>query len=349
MKRVYLIIAVLLPLLMASCGKNQYTVTFQLGADQNSSYRLLAHASSNRESLMIETVVGIQAGKGTVKMSTRYPTVVFVFRGSEPQPITTFYAEKGDEINITGGTEPLEWKITGNKLNEALTAWRLENKEILQRRDVKGINGAVAKYVKGHKEEPLSAYLLMTVYNRYEGEEEFSTLWKSLGDKAKPPRLMAALSRADMEEAMNPTTNTKASKRPTIILHTDSAHISLNLKNKQGALLYFGGFAPDDLQTIDSLKKMSEIAGYPGDSGRYVVANIFLEPDSMSWIRTMRDDTIKGLVRGWIPLSYNDESIKAFDIRRTKYFIVTDSGGAIKYRGEDAGRATTEFRKIVRR
>ncbi|MCM1152238.1 MAG: hypothetical protein NC328_01090 [Muribaculum sp.] len=330
-------------MMLSSCGPNRFKVEFKLSADCNTSYRLLHHASSRSQSFMVETTVGVQAGKASKEMPTRYPTVVFVFRSSETRPLLCFYAEKGDQIVISGGLDPLEWNISGNDINDGLTVWRHENTAALRSRDAAAINAAVAKYVKAHTDNPLSAFLLLTEFSRREDEQMFRTLWKSLKKDALPQKLLDALSRADMDGGL-PEDGPMVKN---ITLHVDSGRLTISPAAKRTSLLYFSGFEYDDLRVVDSLRKMAEIAGYPGDSGKYIVANIFIEPDSMAWVRTLRHDTIRGGIRGWVPLSFADENIKPLSIPRTKYFIVTDSKGRPSYRGFDVEKATAEFRKQV--
>lgn len=334
-------------LTLTACTDNSVEIEAELDAADNSSYRIIWLASSKTQNFYGETVIAIRAGKGAVTIPTRYPSVVFVSKGSDSRPATFFWAERGDKIKISGssGHDPLSWKISGNKINEELTEWRSANIATLGKCAFSpgAANGIIAEYVKKNSDNPVASLLLLCVYSRADNEEEFSRLWNSLGEKARDERLLAAVSRSDI--LSGETKQNGNLKNLTVRSLSPSGRDTLRIIGSRASILYFSGFGNRVPAATDSLNSLSK--AYP-DSTRRVIAEIFLEPDSTSWRRTAVGDSLSNYPLMWIPLSYADPQLAGAGVVRTGYFIVADSRGRQIFRGTDAHKASTTFRKAMR-
>ena len=74
---------------------------------------------------------------------------------------------------------------------------------------------------------------------------------------------------------------------------------------------------------MDSIRKLA--AEYP-DSTTRVIADICLETDSIAWKSPLRSDSIKAVIRGWVPAGLAD--------------------GNQRYRGSDPAEALSSFREV---
>lgn len=336
-----LLISLCCLVLTAACAKNEVRIDISANPALSSAYRLLWLASSNSQSFYGETVISVQQGKGAVKIPTRYPTVVFLFRTSDSRPVSFFWAERGDKISITASSDnPAEWDIAGNTVNEELTAWRHANKAMLQRAayEPDAANKAVADYVGKNPDSKVSTLLLLCVFDRSADEDQFARLWNCLDGDARDERLLNAVSRADF---LDRETASPAALR-NITMRSLKGKDTLRISRSKATLLYFSGFDSESPAHRDTLRALAK--AFP-DSSRRVIADIFLEPDSSLWRRTALRDSVAGLYHLWTPLSFSDPEVERLGVSRAGSFIVSDSKGKQLYRGRDAAKASLTFRR----
>lgn len=292
--------------------------------------------------MYIETVADIREGKGNVKLPTRYPTVIFLFSVSQKNPGLMIYAERGDKVKVTGaGPDMNSWKVSGNKLNEEYTLWRQSEKAALTAGSGKEINDAVKKYVLKNPDNPLSLFLLSFHYGRRDDPEGFETLYDKLGVKVFDDReLVRAFSTADLMETI------KNDWKPTeLYLIGKDGYLDTLRMGKKRTLLVFrkavdGMGYRDENDTLKQLRK-----DYPDSVSQSILAEIFMDTDSMVWQRTVKRDTLKGVGRYWMPLGLTDSVAIASGVTRLPYYIVVDNKGKKVYGGSDLKEASREFRR----
>lgn len=73
-----------------------------------------------------------------------------------------------------------------------------------------------------------------------------------------------------------------------------------------------------------------------------------MEPDSLAWQNASRNDSLRKVVRAWMPLGFADRRAMSLGVTRTPYFIVTDTLGAQVYRGESPDSAAALFRSLMK-
>lgn len=351
LSRVWMLLVLLLPLITGSCIENKFDVEMDITGAGTTSYRLLWHASSAKQSMLMETVIALQGGKGIGKLPTKYPCIVYVFTGTSQQPVTAFYARRGDKIKITGkNDDPMSWRITGNDLNEAWCQWRIDH-----RKDLDGgwmeINQAVASYVKGHRDDELSTVLLLTTYDRRANEDEFRRLWESLDDGAKPQRLTEALSRSDISgmttgknESLRDFAMRAIRERPDT-LHPAPLCDTLHPLRVAATILLIAADESESRAAKDTLRALAR--QYP-DSAKRLIAHIYTDPDSVAWRMQMERDTLPGVAELWTPASLCDAELIRIGVNRNNFMIVAGSNGRQIYRGSDAARAASAFRRLMK-
>ena len=128
----HLICICMAAIILSGCIKNEFKMIFTLPESVNSTYRIAYYASNSKGGINIESAVAVAAGKAEMRGVTRNPVLVNIYSGSADIPAAVFYAERGDEIRISGnGADPLEWDISGNEINSELSAWRLKNSKAI--------------------------------------------------------------------------------------------------------------------------------------------------------------------------------------------------------------------------
>jgi hypothetical protein len=329
-----LFIAILALLILPGCKKNEFTVSFTMQKDVNSTCRMLYYASDSHKGWYIETAADIREGKGELKGITHNPTLVFLFKGS--QPVSFFYAERGEKIIITGkGNDPAAWDIKGNKINERLTEWRSANTTKLS--DTKSCNKAVASYVKGHTDDPVSALLLMLYYDRREDEKGFQKLFKSLTGDAAKPKWRDLVSRADIiTDAEMPGKMPK-----TLILSTPNGRDTVKTIGKP-MLIVFTKTTDNDHEGI--IKSLLALSREWKDSASRIIIDYNIDTDSISRYRSVRFDSISGVIRAWAPLGFSDPYITSIGVSGFPSARVSDAKGKVLYFGDDVEEAVTKFK-----
>ena len=325
----------LMLLTLASCVKNEFRVEFKLPAGVNESYTMLYYVSDSEKGWLYDQVAVVQQGKCQMKGMTRNPTLIYVFQGAQ-EPGVVIYAERGDKIEITGdSSSPASWTVSGNDINATLSTWRAENRNALSAHDNKKVNEAVAKYVKTHPDDPVSAILLEVYYDRSLDTAGFESLFKSLKGEASDVRWMELISRSDLLGGFEPLKQTAA----PLILRTAGNGADTIGFNEQPALLYFQYNNYDARK--DDVSKMKELLKERTDSGKPQIVSVSLENDSSSWRYQARMDSLKGAVVAWMPLAFADPAAVALGVEKAPCYIVVGKKGKILYRGtspDDAAR-----------
>lgn len=345
-----------LSLISAGCIKNQFDLKITLPVDVAATYRVAYYGSASSGGVMVETAIAIVAGKGELRGVTRNPTVVSLFFGQTAQlPSCLIYAERGDNIEMSGKEEnPLGWDIKGNKVNEELTKWRLDHKDLLQnaisaREDDenprKSLNAAISKYVKENPESIESLILFTAYFDAAREPDLFKSLSAILekgGVTGKYPELAV---RQDMLTATSLSARGKGMSLKDIVVKSQWRNIdTVKLATgKKPALIYFWRRS-DDMRkaNIDSLKRLSS---WRGDSSAMAIVDFCLDSDSTTWVYAMEGDSLKRTLRAWAPKGVADSDLMELGVGGSPWWIVTSASGNILYSGSDASQAVALFRK----
>lgn len=322
----------------ASCIKNEVAVTAKLPENVNDAYRLLYYASDPKQGWYTETVIAIEKGVGEATLLTRNPTIVLVMHGGSV-PEAGFYAERGDKIKIAGKEpSPFGWKISGNKINEEWSRWRIDNMAVLKDNGSGKVNEAVGKYVEKNPENPVSTILLLLYFDRRADDKQFRKLWGMLKNEALSPALIRLLGRTDMMEDA-PVALEKIDK---VVVSSRGNGVDTLVIGGKPTLLYF--WREDDADREDNIGKLKELRKTYKDSLQAIIADISFDYDSISWDRKVSRDSLAGTVRGWLPTGETDSVVRRLGVERTPFVIVFDKKGKNLYRGDEMGRGITAFK-----
>lgn len=323
--------------MLAGCGKNEVTLTFQLSQDVNTPCRILYYASSKNVGMIRETVAEIAAGKGEVALPQKYPSIIYLFSPSQKQPEAIIYAKSGDKFVISGkGPNIGEWEITGNDVTEALSEWRIRNSSLIRSADEDKLNKAVSEYVVKNPDSKAAAIILYVYFVRRGHEKEFESLQKKLSrDIYDDEKLMAALSSADLM-----TNLTENARLPEEIIRVgaDGFADTLFIKDGKGKFLIF-----NDNSHSERTMPADSVAALTKRKTDRKVAEFYMESDSLSWQRHVKADTIPGLTRLWMPQGMADTTAISMGIRRVPYFVVVDAKGQTVYSGDNWKEAEKKF------
>ena len=96
---------------------------------------------------------------------------------------------------------------------------------------------------------------------------------------------------------------------------------------------------------MDSLQKISR--EFP-DSALRNIADICLEADSTLWRTSVRNDSLKNVLRLWTPAGLADNAVMSLGITRVPFYLVISETGNQIFRGEEMEMAFEAFRKLMR-
>ncbi len=337
-------------LVMTGCVKNEFKVKFDLPSDIDRTYTLLYYASDPSKGWIEEEVVNVIKGKAEVTVQTVNPSIVYVFRAGGKEPQAIFYVERGDRIDIKGENgNPADWNISGNKVTDDITRWRLDNRRLLsdsQRHGDEGkkqLNRSVYDYVTNHPSDAVSAILMLEYFDRRADEQLFRAGWNKLKDDAAEEKWKELISRSDMGGDVAPVDKLPAH----IVLKTIATDCDTIVPGRVPMLLYFTkNNVKSHKDDIAELKKLSR--EFPDSSSR-IIADISFEPDSMARLYPVRTDSLRLAVRGWMPLGVSDIQAREMGVGRLPYVIIADAKGAVVYRGDNMEEAAAKFRNILKK
>lgn len=303
--------------IIVGCAKPKFDVIFELPESVHAAYTFTYYASSSKQGKWIETGVMVQGGRGKMTLPASNPTVVSLSAGSN---VVYFYVERGDKIKIKGESADIySWQIEGNSINEEWSAWRRENAGSLSAGNVKKINDAVEKYVKKNPSNPLSALLLLYDYDRSENNIGFLNLWKSLKGDAAKEKWITISGRTDLY-TNTPLTPPDLKKKHTLILKSLGNGADTVVTGKVPvALLFWHNSDNERTKMIDSLKALRK--AHP-DSASYIIADICLDPDSLSWVSPLGRDSLEHTIRAWNPIAEADSVIRSLGVEKTPSLIL---------------------------
>lgn len=339
MTRLLTIMACMALTILSSCGNPDFSISFQLPESVNANFRIIYHAASKSQSMNIELVAPVTKGRCELNCPSVKPTVGWIC-SSSGEAILPFFAERGDNITVKGSdADPLTWEIGGNSVNRDWSEWRRRNIEALRKATPEAVNAAVKAYVEENPDEALSLLLLLTSYSRDADPDGFRRLWNSLGDDARDQSLINAVGRADLltdsaapEPRLSPIPLVARPGLPDTVIPS---------RSKATIIYLWHADSPRRREHIDTLRSL---ARQFADSASRTIADICLDPDSLSWSMPLASDSLRHTLRGWIPAGEADPSLSSLQFGCTPVFIVASPDSRILYRGGDPARAASRFR-----
>ncbi len=345
----FALLAYFMILLLTGCVKNEFKIDFEFPKDHFGNYLLTYYAWDSRGGRWIEHTVSIQDGKAMADCITRLPSLIYISDASSAANTIMIYAERGDQIKVIGeGRDMSAWSITGNKVSERWSEWRKEAYK--KKNDTKAFEKSIEEYVKKNPSDQLSAILMLTEWNRRENPEGFVKLWNSIDKNARPQQLIEMCGAPDLlgvEFTTQADGNLEYVKDASIktlkVRSRDRGLDTLRFAKAKGSIIYF--YSENNAarrETADSLKKLGK--AYP-DSAKRVIADIYMDSDSTTWINAIRRDSLKGAVRAWQPRGLSEEEMSKMGVARVPWYVVKDSKGKETYGGDDIKKAMAAFRK----
>ncbi len=347
--KMFALMACFMTLMTAGCGKNEFKIDFEFPKDHIGNYLLTYYSWDSKGRRWIEQTASIQEGVATAQCITRNPTIVYITDASFPSNSMMVYAERGDNIKIVGEQKDMAtWSVKGNKMSERWSEWRKE--AYPKKSNSKAFGKSIEEYVKNNPSDELSSILLLTEWNRRENPEGFVKLWNLIDKSAHSQQLIEMcgapdlvgvefITRADgkLEYAKN------ASLKSMPVRSRDRGLDTLRFSKAKGSILYF--YSENNLARREAADSLKTLGKTYSDSTKRIIADFYMDSDSMTWVNAIRRDSLKGAVRAWQPRGLAEDVVVKMGVTRLPWFIVKDKQGKETYAGDDLKKAVTAFRK----
>ena len=330
----------LLPLLVA-CGKNEFTLEFDLESDVTENYDVTYYATDIQGGKTVQSVASVREGKCILSGATKKPTLAYLTARRSVYPLV-IYAEKGSKIKITGsGKEPLDWNVEGNPIDEGMSSWRRDNIKFLTEEKTDSINSSIGDFVRENPSDPVSTLLMLCYFNRKVDENGYVELMGELKDEARSSNWLSLVGRTD--QMFNYYFYPARFESMVMRSNQEGADtLKLNYKNPVLLLFWQTGYTDRKIM-VDSIKKLEK----EFVDSTMLLADLCLDIDSVTWKNAIRRDSLKNIKRFWVPNAQADPTIMKLKIPSLPYFIIFDSIGHQIYRGKELSEAIDEYRKIM--
>lgn len=343
------ILGCLVALMLCGCVKNEFKVDFEFPKEHFGNYMMSYYAWDAKGGRWMEHTASIQEGRASADCITRFPTLIYISDASQPGKSIMIYAERGDRIKVVGKDKDMAaWVVTGNKLSERWSEWRKSSYS--EKNDSKAFEKRIEEYVLKNPKDELSALLMLTEWNRRVNPEGFVRLWNTIGKEARSRQLIEMCGAADLLgveftiAADGDLEYAKDSKIKNIILRSrDNGTDSLRF-DKASILYFYSENNAARREVVDSLKLLAK--DYP-DSMKRVMADIYMEADSATWVNSIRRDSLSGVVRAWQPRGIAEADMVSMGVFRLPWFIVKNKAAKEIYAGPDLKEAVAAFRKVA--
>ena len=347
--KMFALLACCVVLTLSGCVKNEFKIDFEFPKDHIGNYLLTYYAWDSRGGRWIECTASVQDGAASADCITRLPTLVYVSDASSPSNSIMLYVERGDEIRISGdGKDMSAWTVKGNGISERWSEWR--KTAYPKKNDRKAFGKSIEDYVSANPGDELSAILMLMEWDRREDPEGFVRLWNSIDKGVRGQRLIEMCGVTDllgveftaMADGSLEYARKKDQKRLTL-RSRDHGLDTLDFSRARGSILYF--YSENNQarrQTADSLHRLSK--AYPDSAGR-IIADIYMDSDSITWVNAIRRDSLKDAVRAWQPRGIAENDMVRMGVTRLPWFIVKGKGGKDIYTGAELKDAVAAFRK----
>lgn len=341
-----ILVGFIIILCAGGCIKNEFSIHFEFPKEFIGNYIVTYYAWDSHKGAWLEHTASVQEGKAEVPCVTRRPTLVYLRDASSPNSSIILYAERGDNLVIAGSSSDMNtWTVTGNNLSEEWSKWRNSTAG-------KDAPKAIENFVKKNPDKELSTIIMLTEWDRNADPDGFVRIWNLIDKDARQQEIIEMCGAPDFPgieftvTADGNLTRAKDPKTSNLVIRTKSTGLdTLKLAKAKAAILYF--YEDNNSAhhvAIDTIKALSK--EYK-DSTRRIIADISIQTDSMTWVATLRRDTLQGVVHGWMPHGIADPKIVRLGIGRIPWAVVTGKNAQSLYSGNDMNKAAAAFRKVM--
>lgn len=313
-------------LLLASCSaRDSFTVDGTLADGATMNLRVVYNGPDNVNNVLTAARDGKFGFKG---QAPENGTLVEIL-DNDYRRLAFFYAENGDKLKVTvdpSGKQPQQ--VEGNDADGRLCEWLAKNARVMNGRDSRAINAAVAAYVRGYSDDIVSTVLMAALYDARTDPAGAAKLLELIAPAARP----ASMVQPAMLTLPGGTAPAKVLPFNVFSSVSDTV-VSFSPRKHARTLLVFSQGVNTRDSIVTALRKF-----YRSRPKNVGVLDVRFDTDTMQWRMAVRRDSVTWPA-AWVAGAVSAPGIDRLAIPTLPYFIVADSTGAQLYRGTSLSRA----------
>lgn len=338
MRRILSVVFLLSVLLSACKGDKPFKIMGELTDGTNTNLYVKYYGNNALNTL----ITAARDGKFEAKGIAAEPTVARIL-DKDNRLLALVYVKSGEEIGLTiDPTSLASTKVTGNEVNDALTAFFGANAKVIDSGDNRSKNKIIAEYVKTHPADPASAVLLGFVYDASLDPSETASLVDALAPEAQLPFVIGQLSVQTRQFASAGALGKVADFR-YLKAGSDSAQ-TFRAADKAASLI---AFSDDRSERADSMVPQLKDIYKASGSDKLQIMDILIVNDTTAMKGLTRRDSVKW-TQAWTPGGLLSDQLSPLGVPALPYYIVTDATGSQVYRGRSVAEAGKAVEKLTR-
>lgn len=248
-------------------------------------------------------------------------------------------ARNGDDMEVrVDPAAPASFIATGNDITDRMTAFVSGQASAT----TEARNAAVATYVGAHRDDPVSALLLMTQYDTAVGGTTTADSLMSLISPESRATDITAGYIAMLARVSSATSHAPIASIP--YLASGAKPQILRMRSNALTFIAVGDRAHHRDSVISVLKDLSRHER----QGDFAVADLSVDGDTIDWSRSLRADSATWM-RGWVGGSISGSALGRLGISRLPFYIIVDSAGRQLWRGTSSETARAKAKELISR
>ncbi len=323
------ILPLLAAFLLAACGhSNNYLVEGVIEGNPTMNLRVITYADGN----ITQAVVASRDGKFNFSGTAQRGALIEIY-DNDYRIIARTYAENGNNIELKlKRNSPSSIQAKGNEVAQRWASWLNENKELMDGRNAKAKNSAIAAYVGAHKSDPVATLLLVSEYDANIDAQGADSLLSLITPEARLSDVSAALS-VQLERI-----STMVTREPIASVPYREMGNRTKIFNPHRSQLSLMAFSDDMSGRRDSILEQLRHIALHRSAGRFDMVDFSVDSDTLVWKRSIVTDSATW-TQGWVAGSISGQALAKLGIPTVPYFIVVDSAGRQVWRGQSISEA----------
>lgn len=327
-------IGLLIAMALVGCSSDSFELKVDLENLGTQNLRIIYGSDDAIHSMWMPAV----DGKFTYHGNSKDYCVVEIFNGSQ-QFVTAVAVRNGQSINIKGDYQkPFRITADGNDINDELFDLLNENADDFEKHNFGKTDAAIEKFATKKGNEALATDMLIKYYYTRQSAADLLRIGKMRQSKS----VLYASDGSD--RSLTPTPDVK--RITSFILYSNSDSIESFMPSKaRASLIYF--WDTDSASRKDAIEGLKRLCKTYSKSRQLQVADVALCNDSSIWKMAIRTDSV-GWKQFWGLGGRMNNEVKKMGVKNAPYYLVSDSTGNLKYRGESLDAACASVDKILK-
>lgn len=253
-------------------------------------------------------------------------------------------AAGGNAVEVEfDATDSSVMNVGGNDDSKAFARFLSDNAELIRTKDVEGLNGAVAAYVKSNPESLVSGLLLHDYFSWQGHEAEAQELTELLLAKVVNLVSLDGLQQVTYRASL-PVDSLRMA--PMKLYGRADSLENVNVDSVAVTLLMITDV---ESRMSDSIESVIMALGKKMEEGKLQIVDLSCDTDTVSWhkslseidavVDSLKKDELAVVKRVWMLSPYSVQGIDNLSISCTPWFVVADSTGTVLYNGSSVQKA----------